>query len=159
MKQNRCCFHCRIQFNAKEGRRNFGKRQGDVDIIQILSLLYDFAENTLRDYVDSLDYDCIVWNKFFNAIKGIYRNKTRLDNLVDTLKTSVSVKFLNLNIQLSPDTLINTNQICVPPQLSIHSPSKGNRKRPRSCFTPIRSGHTPKEKKTPAPFIQKQTED
>jgi len=132
------CFHCTHVFdltNLKgEKRRNVGKQNNELNIINKFAKFYDLPVSNLRAFVDSA-HDIFVCNQCFNSLKSITVSQAKSDKILNNLKNSASADFKSLTSKLQ----YQMEKTC--------TETSSTKKRPLHHLTPSKSGCTPKGKR------------
>ena len=96
------CFHCNHVFdltNLKgEKRRNIGKPNNELNIINQLAKFYDLPVSNLHAFVDSAHecHDIFVCDQCFNSLKSLTVSQAKSDQILNNLKNSASSDFKSL---------------------------------------------------------------
>jgi hypothetical protein len=124
-----------------EKRRNIGKQNNELNIINQLAKFYDLPVSNLRAFVNSA-HDIFVCDQCFNSLKSLTVSQAKSDKILNNLKNNASSDFKSLTSKLQ----YQTEKTCT------FAETSSTKKRPLYHLTPSKSGCTPKGKR-----IQRQT--
>jgi hypothetical protein len=122
-----------------EKRRNIGKQNNELNIINQLAKFYDLPVSNLRAFVDSAHecHDIFVCDQCFNSLKSLTVSQAKSDKILNNLKNSASSDFNSLTSKLQ----YQTEKTCT------FAETSSTKKRPLHHLTPSKSGCTPKGKR------------